>query len=73
MDLMASDCSAKEVVMAIEEAVETLGRRLRSGEDEEDDGSEDDAKNLSPVKQLVRSIQAYTSGELFASMDADRC
>ncbi|KAI0635285.1 hypothetical protein C8Q77DRAFT_1217164 [Trametes polyzona] len=59
IDLMAAECSAKEVVMAVEEAVEILDRRLQSGDGEEHE--EDEAAKASPSKQIVRFIRAYTS------------
>lgn len=57
-DLMASECSAKEVVMAVEEVVETLDRRLQSTNEEEED---DDARHASTSRQIVRLIRAYTT------------
>lgn len=60
MDLMAAECSAKEVVMAVEEVVENLERRLQSG-DEEDD--HDEAKHASAPRQIIRLIRAYTASK----------
>ncbi|CDO75008.1 hypothetical protein BN946_scf184965.g10 [Trametes cinnabarina] len=56
VDLLAHECSAKEVVMAIEEAVEVLERHLHS-EGEEDHG--DHGSQAPPATQLVRLIRAY--------------
>ncbi|KAI0746908.1 hypothetical protein C8Q80DRAFT_1178265 [Daedaleopsis nitida] len=59
IDLMAAECSAKEVVMAIEEIIETLDRHLQEDEGEEGTG-DDETSHLSSAKQLVRLIRAYT-------------
>ncbi|OJT01701.1 hypothetical protein TRAPUB_7757 [Trametes pubescens] len=59
MDLMATECSAKEMVMAIEEVVEALDRRLQSTDEEEDD--DDDARHASTPRQIARLIQAYAT------------
>ena len=64
MDLMACECSSKEVVMAAEEAVETIHRRLQSRDDNEDEDDEESAQVLSSAKQMVRIVQAYTSGKV---------
>ncbi|KAI0659261.1 hypothetical protein C8Q70DRAFT_916042 [Cubamyces menziesii] len=58
LDLMTKECSAKEVVMAVEEAVETLERRLQSGEEDED---EEQSGRARPAVQITRLIKAYTN------------
>ena len=55
--LMSTECSAKEVVMAVEEIVETLNRTLKTGEDEDDS----DPLRLSPARQLVRLLDTYSA------------
>ncbi|KAI0646409.1 hypothetical protein C8Q79DRAFT_962504 [Trametes meyenii] len=57
--LMAEKCSAKEVVMAVEEVIETLDRQLQS-DDGEEEAAEDPKRASTPV-QLVRLIRAYSS------------
>ena len=59
--LMSAECSAKEVVMAVEEVVETLDRVLQTDEDEDEDDSE--SLRLSPSRQLVRILRAYSIGK----------
>ncbi|KAJ3003363.1 hypothetical protein NUW54_g5340 [Trametes sanguinea] len=56
IDMLAKECSAKEVVMAIEEAVEILERGLQS-EDEDDHG--DHGGHVSAAIRTVRLIRAY--------------
>ncbi|KAI9063524.1 hypothetical protein FKP32DRAFT_1718372 [Trametes sanguinea] len=56
VDMLAKECSAKEVVMAIEEAVEILERGLQS-EDEDDHG--DHGAHVSAAIRAVRLIRAY--------------
>ncbi|KAI8969429.1 hypothetical protein BD414DRAFT_428621 [Trametes punicea] len=58
MDLLATECSAKEVVMAVEEAVETLDRHLQSGDE---DDSEDHASHVSAAIQTARLVRAYAT------------
>ncbi|KAH9896973.1 hypothetical protein C8Q73DRAFT_687966 [Cubamyces lactineus] len=58
LDLVSKECSAKEVVMAVEEAVETLERRPQSGE--EDEGEEQSGRASAAV-QVTRLIKAYTN------------
>ena len=60
LDLMTKKCSAKEVVMAVEEAVETLERRLQSGEEDED---EEQSGRARPAVQITRLIKAYTNSQ----------
>ncbi|KAI0674423.1 hypothetical protein C8Q78DRAFT_592898 [Trametes maxima] len=57
LDLIADKCSAKEVVMAVEEGVEILDRQLLRSEEE--DEAADDPKHTSIPVQLVRLIRAY--------------
>ncbi|TBU26163.1 hypothetical protein BD309DRAFT_962945 [Dichomitus squalens] len=54
--LMSQDCSAKEVVMAVEEVVESLDRAMQTGEDEEHGRT---APRTSTALQLARLIRAY--------------
>ncbi|KAI0372064.1 hypothetical protein BV20DRAFT_940950 [Pilatotrama ljubarskyi] len=60
LDLMANECSAKEVVMAVEEVVENLDRQLQSGQEEE---SGHDAPHISASKQISRLIRAYAASK----------
>ena len=65
IDLMARECSAKEVVIAVEEAIESLHRRLQDGasEDEDEDEDKDDGPGrASPGSQLVRLVRSYSAG-----------
>ncbi|KAM5533923.1 hypothetical protein V8D89_012463 [Ganoderma adspersum] len=58
--LMSAGCSAKEVVMAVEEVVEILDRTLQTGEDEGEDEDDSGSLRLSPARQLVRILRAYS-------------
>lgn len=59
MDVMAAECSAKEVVMAVEEVVEAIDRRLQSTDEEEEE--DDDTRHASSSRQLERLIRTYTT------------
>ncbi|PIL27618.1 hypothetical protein GSI_10770 [Ganoderma sinense ZZ0214-1] len=58
IDLMSAECSAKEVVMAVEEVIETLDRTLQTGDDDEEDGSQ--SQRLGPARQLARLLGPYS-------------
>ena len=67
IDLMSRECSPKEVVMAVEELVESLDRAMQADEDSE----EQDRKvgQLSAARQLARLTKAYSAGRiLFAAL-----
>ncbi|KAI1798095.1 hypothetical protein LXA43DRAFT_875891 [Ganoderma leucocontextum] len=55
ISLISRECSAKEVVIAVEEVVETLDRTLQSGEDASE------SLRVSPARQLVRLLDAYSA------------
>lgn len=54
---MLKECSAKEVVMAVEEVVENLDRQLQHDEE-----GEESVNRLSIAKQLARLVRAYAIG-----------
>ncbi|KAI0711155.1 hypothetical protein C8T65DRAFT_647682 [Cerioporus squamosus] len=55
LDLMFKECSAKEVVMAVEEVMESLDRRLQLRDEE----GEENVDRLSFARQLARLVRAY--------------
>ena len=57
IDLMTAECSAKEIVMAVEEAVESLDRQLQT---EDVDDEAEDTHRLSTSQQLARCVRMYT-------------
>ena len=64
MDVMARECSAKEVVIAVEESVEALHQYLLTKDDDNENDGDEDAlpRRATPARQLVRLIRSYTSG-----------
>ncbi|TFK89669.1 hypothetical protein K466DRAFT_574710 [Polyporus arcularius HHB13444] len=55
LELMSKECSAKEVVMAVEEVMESLDRQLQLRDEE----SEESVNQLSIARQLARVVRAY--------------
>ena len=67
IDIMSRECSPKEVVMAVEELVESLDRGMQADEDSEEQDRK--ARQLSAARQLARLTKAYSSGRiLFAAL-----
>lgn len=58
IDLISAECSAKELVMAVEESVEALNLELQTADDE----AEDDTSVPSPSRRLSRLILIYAMG-----------
>ncbi|KAI0360562.1 hypothetical protein OH77DRAFT_1556453 [Trametes cingulata] len=67
LDLMTKECSAKEVVMAVEEVVENLDRQLRCA-DENEDGRV--AQHITASKQIARLIRAYAASNSYLVLTA---
>ena len=67
IDIMSRECNPKEVVMAVEELVESLDRAMQADEDSEEQDRK--ARQLSAARQLARLTKAYSSGRiLFAAL-----
>ena len=67
IDIMSRECSPKEVVMAVEELVESLDRAMQADEDSEEQDRK--AGQLTAARQLARLTKAYSSGRiLFAAL-----
>ena len=66
LDTIAENTSAKELVIACEEATERLKTNLLSASDEEDDDFEsmasDEVLQPSPAQQVVRLLRIYAKG-----------
>lgn len=61
--LVGECCSAKEVIVAVQESVERVGVMMSTGSDE--DEAENDARR-SPASQLGALISLYTSCEFYS-------
>ena len=55
IDIMAMNCSAKEVIMAVEEVVENLDARFQCDDDE--------ISQVSTSQQILRVIRTYTASK----------
>ena len=63
IDIMSRECSPKEVVMAVEELVESLDRAMQADEESEEQDRRK-AGQLSAARQLARLTKAYSAGRI---------
>ena len=70
LDLISSECSAKELIIAVQEGSEALRGRLQDEGDESDEQAEEAAnekKHISIAAQSIRLLKICSRGECVAS------